>query len=88
MLSQLCKLIPLYLVSKIAKKYGIDKQVRTFTAWSHVVILLLAQLTHAIGLNDICDTLRIHSHWLGSLRGAVAPARNTLSHANKLAIAR
>jgi hypothetical protein len=27
--------------------------------------------------------LRIHARWLGCLRGAVAPARNTLSHANK-----
>lgn len=82
-LTQLCKLIPPHLVSKIAKKYDIDKQARTFTPWSHVVSLLFAQLTHSISLNDVCDTLRIHSRWLGSLRGAVAPARNTLSHANK-----
>ena len=82
-LTQLCKFIPPYLVSKLARKHGIDKQARTFTAWSHVVSLLFAQLTHSIGLNDVCDALRIHSRWLGSLRGAVAPARNTLSHANK-----
>ena len=81
--SQLCKLIPSHLVSKLARKHGIDKQARTFTPWSHVVSLLFAQLTHSIGLNDVCDTLRIHSRWLGSLRGAVAPARNTLSNANK-----
>ena len=82
-LTQLSKLIPPHLVSKLARKHGIDKQARTFTAWSHVVSLLFAQLTHSIGLNDVCDTLRIHSRWLGSLRGAVAPTRNTLSHANK-----
>ena len=82
-LTQLCKLIPPHLVSKIARKHGIDKQARTFTPWSHVVSLLFAQLTHSIGLNDVCDTLRIHSRWLGSLRAAVAPTRNTLSHANK-----
>lgn len=81
--TQLCKLIPPYLVSKLARKHGIDKQARTFTPWSHVVSLLFAQLTHSIGLNDACDALRIHSRWLASLRGAVAPARNTLSHANK-----
>lgn len=81
--AQLCKLIPPHLVSKLAREHGIDKQARTFTPWSHVVSLLFAQLTHAIGLNDVCDTLRIHSRWLGSLRGAVAPTRNTLSHANK-----
>jgi len=82
-LTQLCKLIPPHLVNKIARKHGIDKQARTFTAWSHVVSLLFAQLTHSIGLNDVCDTLRIHSTWLGSLRAAVAPTRNTFSHANK-----
>ena len=82
-LAQVCKLIPGHLVSKIARKYGVDKQARTFSPWSHVVALLYAQLTHAIGLNDVCDGLRHHAGLLGSVRGAVAPARNTLSHANK-----
>jgi hypothetical protein len=31
---------------------------RSFSAWSHVVSMLFAQLTHAIGLNDVCDALR------------------------------
>lgn len=69
--------------ASIAKKHGIDKQARTFSAWSHVVSLLFAQLTHATGLKDVCDALRNHSRWLGSLRGATAPPRNTLSHAKK-----
>ena len=60
-----------------------DKKSRTFTPWSHVVSLLFAQLTHAIGLNDVCDSLRHHGSKLGAIRGAVAPSRNTLSHANK-----
>ena len=55
----------------------------TFTPWSHVVSLLFAQLTHAIGLNDVCDTLRHHAAKLRAIRGAVAPSRNTLSHANR-----
>lgn len=65
-LTQLCKLIPGHLVPKLAREHGIDKQARTFTPWSHVVSLLFAQLTHSVGLNDVCDTLRIHSRWLGS----------------------
>jgi hypothetical protein len=32
---------------------------------------VFAQLTHANGLNDVCDALRIHARWLGSLRGAM-----------------
>lgn len=82
-LAQVCKLIPTHLTAKLATRYGIDKQARTFSAWSHVVTLLFAQLTHSCGLNDVCDALRNHSRWLGSLRAATAPARNTLSHANK-----
>lgn len=82
-LGQVCKLIPGHLVIKLARKHGVDKRARTFTPWSHVVSLLYAQLTHAIGLNDVCDGLRLHSGLLGAIRGAVAPARNTLSHANK-----
>lgn len=56
---------------------------RTFSAWSHVVALLYAQLTHAIGLNDVCDALRHHVGWLARIRGATAPSRNGLSHAGK-----
>lgn len=82
-LAQVCNLIPGHLVSKLAKEYGIDKQARTFTPWSHVVSLLYAQLTHSIGLNDVCDGLRHHGTILSAIRGAFAPARNTLSHANR-----
>jgi len=82
-LHQLCKLIPSHLTEKLARKHGVDKKSRTFTPWSHVVSLLFAQLTHAIGLNDVCDSLRHHGSKLGAIRGAVAPSRNTLSHANK-----
>lgn len=82
-LAQVCNLIPGHLVSKLARKHGIETQARTFTAWSHVVALLYAQLTHAIGLNDVCDGLRHHAGLLGSVRGALPPARNTLSHANR-----
>ena len=56
---------------------------RSFSPWSHVVCMLFAQLTHAIGLNDVCDALGLHSGPLSALRGATAPSRNNLSHANK-----
>jgi Domain of unknown function (DUF4372) len=29
----------------------VDSMARSFSAWSHVVSMLFAQLTHAIGLN-------------------------------------
>jgi len=82
-LRQICNFIPSYLVPKLARETGVDKKARTFSPWSHLVSLLYAQLTHAIGLNDVCDGLRLHSGPLVSLRGATAPSRNNLSHANK-----
>jgi hypothetical protein len=46
--------------------------------------MLFAQLTHALGLNDVCDALRLHSGPLCAIRGATPPSRNGLSHANKV----
>jgi hypothetical protein len=82
-LGQLCKLIPPHLVSKLARETGVASMARSFSVWSHVVSMLFAQLTHAIGLNDVCDALRLHSGPLSALRGATPPSRNNLSHANK-----
>ena len=53
-LAQLCNLIPGFLVSKIAREYGVDKKARTFSPWSHLVALLYAQLPHALSLNGVC----------------------------------
>jgi Transposase DDE domain/Domain of unknown function (DUF4372) len=82
-LRHLCNLIPPHLVPKLARDTGVASMARSFSPWSHVVSMLFAQLTHAIGLNDVCDALRLHSGPLSALRGATAPSRNNLSHANK-----
>ena len=82
-LRQICNYIPVFLVATLARATQVDQKARTFSPWSHVVALLYAQLTHAIGLNDVCDALRLHSGPLSALRGATAPTRNNLSHANK-----
>ncbi len=83
MLRQLVELIPSYLVPKLARVHGVDRQSRTFSPWSHVVALLYAQMAHALSLNDVCDGLRLWATPLRALRGASAPSRNNLSHANK-----
>ena len=82
-LRQVCNLLPTFLVSRIAKETGVDKKARSFSSWSHVVAMLYAQLTHVISLNDLCDSLNIFSGPLSAIRGATAPSRNGLSHANK-----
>src|SRR5271157_3249050 len=80
-LRQICNLIPPHLVPKLARDAGVDA--RKISPWSHVVGLCYAQLTHSIGLNDVCDSLQLHSGQLASLRGATAPSRNGFSNANR-----
>lgn len=82
-LRQICNLIPLRLVSDLATEAKDAPKARTYSYWSQVVALIHAQLTHAIGLNDVCDSLRLHSGPLCAIRGATPPSRNNLSHANK-----
>jgi len=83
LLRQLCNLIPNHLVPQLAREHAVEGKSRTFRPWSHVVSLLYAQLTHALGLNDVCDALRLHSGPLSAIRGATPPSKNALSHANR-----
>jgi hypothetical protein len=83
LLRQICNLIPEHEVSKIARSTGAEDKSRTFSPWSHTVSLLHAQLSHCIGLNDLCDSLQLHSGPLSTIRGAIPPSRNGLSHANR-----
>lgn len=71
------------MVAKLARETGVEDQTRTYSAWSHVVTMLFAQISHAFGLNAVCDSLRLHSGPLSAIRGATPPSRNNLSHANK-----
>ncbi len=80
---QICNLIPQHLVSKIARTTGAEDKSRTFKPWSHVVSQAYAQLTHSISLNDVCDSLQLHSGPLSTLRGATPPSRNGFSNANR-----
>src|SRR6266581_7799351 len=84
LLRQIGNLIPEFLVPKLARQTGAAEKARTFKPWSHVLALLYAQLTHSIGLNDVCDALSLHSGPLSSLRAATPPSRNNLSNSNKV----
>jgi hypothetical protein len=82
-LRQICNLIPQHAVSKIARETGAEDMSRTIKPWSHVVSQIYAQLTHSVSLNDVCDSLQLHSGPLASIRGATAPSRNGFSNANR-----
>lgn len=83
LLRQLCNLISHQLVPHLARDTGVAEKSRSFTPWSHVASLLYAQLTHALGLNDVGDGLRLHSGPLSAIRGTTPPSKNGLSAANR-----
>lgn len=82
-LRQICNFIPPHLVAKLARETGVEEKARTFSPWSHVVAMIYGQLTHAVSLNDVCDSLRLNKGALAAVRGATPPSRNAFSHANK-----
>lgn len=81
-LKQILNHIPRHLISRHARETGVDAKARTFSVTSHLAAMLFAQLSHAIGLNDVCDWLRLKCAALARF-GVTPPSRNTLSHANK-----
>ena len=81
-LHQICNLIPPLMVPNLARQHGVDRKSRTFSPWSHVVGLMYAHLSHAFGLNDVCDALGEHAGKIWRIREATPPRRNTFSHAN------
>jgi hypothetical protein len=82
-LRQICNFIPGHEVAKIARETGTEDKARGFSPWSHLVSMVYGQLTHSIGLNDLCDSLQLHSGPLSTIRAATPPSRNGLSHANR-----
>jgi len=81
-LKQMLNHIPRRLVNRCARETGVDVQARKFSVLSHLTAMLFAQLSHAMGLNDICDWFRLKLGVLARI-GVTPPARNTLSHANR-----
>ena len=81
-LKQLFNLIPRGLINRHALATGVEAKARSFTVVSHLSAMLFAQLSHAMGLNDVCDWLRLKSAALARF-GVTPPSKNGLSHANK-----
>jgi len=81
-LKQILNLIPRGMINRHARETGVEDKARTFSVLSHLSAMLFAQLSHAIGLNDVCDWLRLKAGVLSRF-GVTPPARNTLSNANK-----
>lgn len=73
--------IPAKSIEVLAKKRKI--QTRAFSVTSHVVTMLYAHLSHALSLNDLCDSLQNHQSTLSQIRNCTSPSRNGLSYANR-----
>ena len=81
-LKQILNLIPRGMINRLARETGVEAKSRSFSVISHLSAMLFAQLSHAMGLNDVCDWLRLKSAVLARF-GVTPPSRNGLSHANK-----
>jgi hypothetical protein len=80
-LKQMLNLIPRGMINLHALETGVEAKARSFTVLSHLSAMLFAQLSHAIGLNDVCDWLRLKSGVLARF-GVTPPSKNGLSNAN------
>jgi hypothetical protein len=80
-LKQMLNLIPRGMINRHASETGVEAKARTFSVLSHLSAMLFAQLSHAIGLNDVCDWLRLKSGVLARF-GVTPPSKNGLSNAN------
>jgi hypothetical protein len=71
------------MINRLARETEVEDKARSFSVTSHLAAMLFAQLAHAMSLNDVCDWLRLKAAALWRF-GVTPPARNTLSHANKV----
>ena len=81
-LKQLLNHIPRGMINRHALETGVETKARSFSVLSHLSAMLFAQLSHAMGLNDVCDWLRLKVGVLARL-GVTPPSKNGLSNANK-----
>jgi hypothetical protein len=81
-LKQMLNLIPRGLINRHALETGVEAKARSFSVLSHLSSMLFAQLSHAMGLNDVCDWLRLKAS-VFSRFGVTPPSKNGLSNANK-----
>jgi len=79
--AQLLRLIPFHHFEHLVDKYQSNKGVTTFSAWSHLVCLLYAQLTRRSGLRDLVACLNAQKSKLYHLGIRHAVSRSTLAEA-------
>ena len=66
------RFIPNPLEPRLARATGAEQKSPTFKPWSHVVSLRAVEFTRAVLLNDVCNSLRLHSGLLPAIRDATS----------------
>ena len=56
-LKQILNPIPRGMINRLALETGVDAKASTFSVLSHLSAMLFAQLSHAMGLNDVCGSV-------------------------------
>ena len=85
LLRQLCNLVPNHLVPQLAREHAVEEKHRTFRPGSHVVSLIHAQLTHALGSRTYatpCGCTRVRCRpFAAQPRPARTPSRTPIADA-------
>lgn len=79
--AQIVQLIPRGLISRLSAAAMVKSRVLSYR--DQVLSLLFGQVMRSRGLNEICDAMRAFAPALARAGGLRAPARNTLSNANR-----
>ena len=79
-LMQMQSLISRFEFEKLAKEYGTDKNVRTFTTWNLLQVMLVAHCSGRKSLRDICSNFQSNARRFYHL-GFNGVSRNNLSNA-------
>lgn len=81
--TQLCDFLPRRQFERIVAKYEGNKYVKSFTCWSHLLVLIFGQITNRESLRDLIGTLEPHRRNFHHL-GFGSLSRSNLSKANEV----
>lgn len=80
--SQLLKLIPRDIVSRVARQSNADRYCKRFSTYDHLVCMLYGILNHCTSLREITTGMLAWEHRLSHLGISHHPRRSTISDAN------
>ena len=82
--SQLCDFLPVDHFKWLVKKYEGNKYVKSFSCWSHLLVLIFGQLSNRDGLRDLIVTLAPFKSAFHHLGFGKSVTRSNLGKANEV----